>query len=169
MSDYKVSTDDTITVNIWIARSGKRYSVLQESQYEFLKRATDEVKAHTDDRGILDPDFSVPAIYYESMPIDQYACEWAKFLPTSYGLDARVITEGSTFSPFVGSHTDNVAVRNAKIKYLLREWSLDIPLKRITADDVEQLHKTTIREIEDVASEIIYGFLIGYDQLAFGG
>jgi len=159
LSKYRVDTNKRIPIVIYVAvnEDHTRSSVLSLEEYEsFVQRYTpnnkDEGTESTDDLNI------------QFVPSD-YTREEAKMVATNAELDALISQESIVNNPILGYYHDPSSVRFAKIKYLLKDWTIDMPLKLVTLFEVEQLDASTVKNIRrSLPTAILAKILQTYDE-----
>lgn len=167
MSKYQIDQNKFIEVQVYVAFEDNIADILSVEDYDKLKsiEATPVPKKDIKEETEAIDETYTPLHKFE---LDKYKLEIIKFIPATYELDGRISSEASIYTPNGGIATDATRLRDLKIRYLLKEWTLDIPLKFVTLNGIKQLHSSTMQEIGSVAPMIVYGILVEYDRMQYG-
>lgn len=178
-SKYRIRRDKMIEIELWIAFNPEdnRCDVLNQAQYDDLFNKEDsESTEKTEVEAIAEATAEVAAEVTDEIGGDttdghqfkkeDYVKESAKFITSNFKLDSLIAQE-SAQPTMAGLFHDPYTLRMGKIKYLLKEWTIDIPLKLVTLFSSEQIAPASIRAIEELPSKIVARFLEEYDAIAY--
>jgi hypothetical protein len=147
---YKVNSESTIDVSIWVAFDGNNCVVISDDNYARLSAIPQEQRGLT------------------KFQLSDFQKETASFRHMSFGVNNVITSESLVPNPYSGTATDPALMRMAKLKYLLRSWSIDVPLVIEVFDDIPRLSAVTLMNINEVYPDIIISFISEYDQQFFG-
>ena len=168
MANYKINKEELVSIDIYISFDGVKCQVINKETYDNLVEAT-KLVAEANQNGDMAFDESKLKIQpNDYKPVDTFVHEVAKLLPLDSALSETIQSEASMLSPLSGLYIDPVVTRAAKARYLLKEWTLDIPLKMTTLSNIEQLHKSTIKELGELHPSILPFILDEYDMIVWG-
>ena len=164
---YRIDTNKHIPLTFYVAINSDhtKVSALSNKEYDSLieRRKESEPKKTTKQDAVV-PDNTKEAKIDMDFGISDYNQEEAKFITANAELDALISQEAIVNNPILGYYHDPSSVRFAKLKYLLKSWTLfDVDL--VTLYDVEQLNSGTMNIIKkDLPTVIIAKLLQMYDE-----
>lgn len=167
MANYKIDKNSYIPINVYISFDGVKCQIIDSDTYDLLVSATKQIAdaKKSDDNTFDESKLQVQVNEYR--PIDTFVHETINMLPLDSSLSELIQSEASMLNPLSGLYIDPVVMRASKIKYLLKEWTLDIPLKMTTLNNIDQLHRSTIKELGELHPSILPFILDEYDKIVW--